>query len=85
MMSMKCACRIRHATILQHQRRFMAVYAMGDGWTGALGTGSLTHAFPGHDDEYEEEELLDAPVCVHSGTCHECGGRMGSFGNHFCS
>jgi alpha-tubulin suppressor-like RCC1 family protein len=44
----------------------MAIYAMGDGWTGALGTGTLTDAFPGHDDEYEEEHL-DPPVCVYGG------------------
>jgi hypothetical protein len=45
----------------------MAVHVMGDGWTGALGTGSLTQSFPGHEDEYEEEPLPDPPICVHSG------------------
>jgi alpha-tubulin suppressor-like RCC1 family protein len=55
--------------------RGMAVYAMGEGWTGALGIGgtssSLTRTVPGHDDEYEEVldgiGELDPPICVYEG------------------
>ena len=41
----------------------MAVYAMGEGWTGALGTGSLDQIIPGHEDE----ESSEAPVLVYPG------------------
>ena len=35
----------------------MAVYSVGEGWTGALGTGHLDLHVPGHfDDELHEDE-----------------------------
>eukprot|EP00547_Thalassionema_nitzschioides_P012303 CAMPEP_0194260122 /NCGR_PEP_ID=MMETSP0158-20130606/45234_1 /TAXON_ID=33649 /ORGANISM="Thalassionema nitzschioides, Strain L26-B" /LENGTH=478 /DNA_ID=CAMNT_0039000181 /DNA_START=234 /DNA_END=1670 /DNA_ORIENTATION=+ len=45
------------------QRRFLAVYTIGDGWTGALGTGSLDSFAAGHNDEDES----DAPFLIYDG------------------
>jgi len=45
------------------QRRLMAVYTLGDGWTGALGTGSLKSYAAGH---YDEEDP-DTPFLIHDG------------------
>lgn len=80
-MMMTCACLRRNtatAATLQ-ARRHMAVYVMGDGWTGALGTGSLTQVLPGHDDEYEEEHdcSLDPPVCVYKGNVKSAAAGWG--------
>mmetsp|Transcript_30589 Transcript_30589/g.46325 ORF Transcript_30589/g.46325 Transcript_30589/m.46325 type:complete len:481 (+) Transcript_30589:152-1594(+) len=47
------------------QRRFFAVYTIGDGWTGALGTGSLDSFAAGHHDEDEPDKpflIYDGPV-----------------------
>jgi alpha-tubulin suppressor-like RCC1 family protein len=43
----------------------MAVYTIGDGWTGALGTGSLESFAAGHDDQ--EEPDSDQPFKIHDG------------------
>lgn len=42
----------------------MSVYTIGEGWTGALGTGSLESFAAGHDDEEPDEPFLvhDGPV-----------------------
>ena len=44
-------------------RRGMAVYALGHGWTGALGTGRYDDHIKGHDDE----DTPDKPVLVYGG------------------
>jgi hypothetical protein len=47
----------------------MAVYTIGDGWTGALGTGSLESFGAGHGDEEEPDEpfmVFDGPVSAAS-------------------
>jgi len=54
-------CRQRK-NISSSQKRFLAVYTLGDGWTGALGTGSLKSYAAGHDDEE-----ADAPFLIHDG------------------
>jgi hypothetical protein len=40
--------------------RSLAVYAVGEGWTGALGTGRLDERIPGHFDDEEELEIMPA-------------------------
>jgi Regulator of chromosome condensation (RCC1) repeat len=43
------------------------VYAMGEGWTGALGTGRLDQRVPGHlddDDDDPNEQGLNPPVVL---------------------
>jgi alpha-tubulin suppressor-like RCC1 family protein len=47
---------------------------MGEGWTGALGTGSLDQSVPGHDDE---EELMDAPALVYPGAIKSAAAGWG--------
>ena len=67
---MMIGCSSRGAAVsrlLRCQRRSMAVYAMGEGWTGALGTGSLDQILPGHDDDYEEHPDMDPPTRVYEG------------------
>ena len=39
----------------QPLRRSFAVYAMGDGWTGALGHEHIRDVIPGHFDEEHED------------------------------
>lgn len=56
------------------QRRNMAVYAVGEGWTGALGTGSLDQSVSGHDDE---EQLIDPPVLVYPGAVRSVAAGWG--------
>lgn len=48
---------------LQQQRSF-AVFAVGEGWTGALGTGRFDETIAGHDDE---EDVTDVPVLLYNG------------------
>jgi len=48
----------------QQQQRSFAVYAVGEGWTGALGTGRFDETIAGHDDE---EEVTDVPVLLFDG------------------
>lgn len=45
------------------QRRLFAVYTLGDGWTGALGTGTLDSFATGHHDEDES----DTPFLIYNG------------------
>jgi hypothetical protein len=42
--------------------RSFAVYAVGDGWTGALGQKYATSAIAGHHDDEEE---TDTPVLIY--------------------
>jgi Regulator of chromosome condensation (RCC1) repeat len=44
-------------------RRDMSVYAMGHGWTGALGTGRFDEHIQGHDDEDDP----DTPTLLYKG------------------
>ena len=44
-----------HRPTKQNAQRSMAVYAMGHGWTGALGTGGFEDHIKGHDDEEEPD------------------------------
>lgn len=44
------------------QTRSLAVYAVGEGWTGALGTGRLDETIRGH---FDEEDLSELPKLVH--------------------
>lgn len=45
------------------QVRSLAVYAVGHGWTGALG--NTREVYPGHDDE---EDIVQAPLCLWKGS-----------------
>lgn len=47
-----------------HPKRGMAVYALGHGWTGALGTGGYEDIIKGHDDQDEEP---DPPHLLYDG------------------
>lgn len=70
MRMIQCRCVTARRLSLHCTRRSMAVYAMGEGWTGALGTKSLTEHLPGHDDEYEQQDsttTLPPPLCVYQG------------------
>jgi alpha-tubulin suppressor-like RCC1 family protein len=53
--------RWRHLPSIQAIRQ-LAVYAFGEGWTGALGTGRLDQDIPGHWDEEEESIAPLQPV-----------------------
>ena len=47
-----------------------SVYALGEGWTGALGTGRVDQTIAGHadhDDSPERRSAADAPVCMYTG------------------
>ena len=48
------------------QRRFMSIYALGEGWTGALGGAHLNASIPGHDDE-DVEDLVQEPLLIYKG------------------
>ena len=73
--------RTLHPRIRQQRHvvvRTLAVYAVGEGWTGALGTESLDLHVPGHfDDELHEEEeeekdgVHTAPHCMFDGPVHD--------------
>jgi hypothetical protein len=54
---------VRHAAGTIIQVRGMAVYAFGQGWTGALGTGKFDQHLKGHDDE----EDPDMPTLLYDG------------------
>jgi alpha-tubulin suppressor-like RCC1 family protein len=50
------------------RRRRRAVYAVGDGWTGALGTGRVDQCIPGHfvqEEMMEYTETSQEPICVY--------------------
>ena len=55
-------------------QRSMAVYAMGENWTGAMGTGVLDVFVPGHEDgngasspmQPETDALID-PLLMYDG------------------
>jgi hypothetical protein len=59
------------------QRRTLAVYAVGEGWTGALGTGRLDETIVGHDDDdydYDDtddnDKSLGLPVRIYDAPVH---------------
>ena len=69
------ACRSRNTTrwnVLRrdlpgrsYRRKHTVVYAMGEGWTGALGTGRLDQFVPGHlDDDLQDQQSLQPPVVL---------------------
>lgn len=66
-------------TAFQSQiRRSLAVYAIGDGWTGAMGTGSLDSFVPGHDDDdVEILEAEDKPLLVYEGSVKDVAAGWG--------
>lgn len=53
----------------------VAVYAIGEGWTGALGTGRLDQCIAGHADDRhpleEADEFPEMPVCMYESNRHE--------------
>lgn len=67
-------------------RRTLAVYAVGEGWTGALGTGRLDDSIPGHFDDEEggfeyayagneqqqPQQQHPSPYCMYDGPVLAC-------------
>jgi hypothetical protein len=54
----------------------MSVYAIGEGWTGALGGAHLRAVVPGHDDE-NAEDLTHDPVLVYRGSVRQVSAGWG--------
>jgi hypothetical protein len=59
------------------QKRRLAVYAVGEGWTGALGTGRFDETIAGHDDEDydnngrdDDEHNLSPPIQIYEASVH---------------
>jgi hypothetical protein len=51
-----------------HQLRRMGVYTLGDGWTGALGTGSFESYGRGHqDNDDDDDDDTDVPFRIFDG------------------
>lgn len=67
----------QHQQLQQHLRKCnMSVYAIGEGWTGALGGAHLRAVVPGHNDE-NTEDLTHDPVLVYSGNVKQISSGWG--------
>ena len=64
--------------ITHEQHRSMAIYAMGEGWTGALGLENATHTIPGHHDYDEDEDTVLQPVRIYDGKVRQASVGWGS-------
>jgi len=73
--------RMTHGTPCQQQRRGMAIYAIGDGWTGVLGENHTSTSIPGHQDEDDTENpdifRENPPVRVYDGTVKQVAAGWG--------
>jgi Regulator of chromosome condensation (RCC1) repeat len=61
-------CRFRYRAHLSHRSVTTAVFAIGEGWTGALGTGRLDQTIAGHDDA--NSDVADRPVLMYESDQH---------------
>ena len=67
-----------NAPIRLQQRRQLAVYAVGEGWTGALGREHLQRVILGHHDEEE----IETPEVIYPHAVRQASVGWGCIINH---
>lgn len=67
----------RRSDSVGKQTREFAVYAVGEGWTGALGIGSFSEDVPGHYDDEEESFATQNLKPMYTGKVHSVAAGWG--------